>query len=188
MTGAFRKSKDSHIDAMQNLIKREVIDYENRTSCEKQGYDAMLGQIFKKNYELIAEDEYSCDERNTDNAWVETTVYNYHDKTGEQAVMLVKQSPGLITPCHQVGCWARSPCVQAARQHGRPCTAISSYSQATRTSLSEWLRTEEQLGDEHNDEMHKQVSTTPEPLSRSLPHATAAARTPRPEPLALHPG
>ena len=50
---------------------------------EQQRLDNQFDLLFTKPPVWVAERQHSCDDRNTDNAWIESTVYNYHDSTGD---------------------------------------------------------------------------------------------------------
>lgn len=50
-----------------------------------------MKQIIDKFFDLVGEEIYSGfvdDPRNTDNAWMETTAYNYHDESGKELLAI----------------------------------------------------------------------------------------------------
>lgn len=48
---------------------------------EKESINSKLDVLFKNGEEIYK--GYADDPRNTDNAWLETVAFNYHDETGE---------------------------------------------------------------------------------------------------------
>ena len=65
-------------DTLVELIKTEVLVNDKRNPKQKERILVQLRDTAKQ----ISEATYSLDERNTDNAWVETSAYSCHDEFG----------------------------------------------------------------------------------------------------------
>ena len=63
-------------DTLVELIKTEVLVNDKRNPKQKERILVQLRDTAKQ----ISEATYSLDERNTDNAWVETRAYSCHDE------------------------------------------------------------------------------------------------------------
>ena len=78
-TGSFRIRGEDPRDALVKLIRNEVFVHETKSQDTKEACLLSLKQAAVQ----ISEATYSLDERNTDNAWVETSVFSCHDELGE---------------------------------------------------------------------------------------------------------
>ena len=78
LIGAFGIKSEDPLNTLVTVIRDEVLDKDKRNPKQK---DFILDQL-KKSARQISEATYSFDERNTDNAWVETSVYSCHDEYG----------------------------------------------------------------------------------------------------------
>ena len=71
-------------EKISQTLKREFMEEAlNSGSLTKEQHDSMhqkLNDLFSKGKEIYR--GYVDDPRNTDNAWMETIAYNYHDDTG----------------------------------------------------------------------------------------------------------
>ena len=76
--GAFRVKGEDPRDTLVELIKKEVLGNDKRNPKQKERILIMLRDTAKQ----ISEATYSLDQRNTDNAWVETSAYSCHDEYG----------------------------------------------------------------------------------------------------------
>ena len=56
--------------------------YRSLSVRERQQADTFFETIVKQPPSVVFEHVYSRDDRNTDNAWIETTVINVHDHSG----------------------------------------------------------------------------------------------------------
>ena len=76
--GAFCNKEEDHHVALAKLIRNDLLMDDNRT---RKQLDFFLSQLLSSTNQ-ISEATYSFDERNTDNAWVETSAYSFHDESG----------------------------------------------------------------------------------------------------------
>ena len=76
--GVFRiKNEDPRV-TLVDVIKKEVLVNDKRSPKQ---LEYILNQL-RDSAVQISEATYSLDQRNTDNAWVETSAYSCHDEHG----------------------------------------------------------------------------------------------------------
>jgi hypothetical protein len=67
---------------LADTFRSKSLAYEELHEAMKSKVDQLLGELLADVGEPLAIREYSHDPRNTDHAWVETTVAHLHDSTG----------------------------------------------------------------------------------------------------------
>jgi hypothetical protein len=69
-------------ETLMTTFKAKSMHYEQLNDEMKADFDEMLTQLVNSSAEILAERAFSADPRNTDNAWVVSTVINMHDTNG----------------------------------------------------------------------------------------------------------
>ena len=77
--GVFRIKNEDPRATLVDVIKKEVLVNDKRSPKQ---LEYILNQL-RDSAVQISEATYSLDQRNTDNAWVETSAYSCHDEHGQ---------------------------------------------------------------------------------------------------------